>query len=155
MEIGRRLSELRKKNGYTQKQLADALNLSQQIVSNIERNTTAPDVEFLHGAADLYKISLDELVGRKTLITEESSYEQQILNVVETMDDTKKELSLRLLNEVAQQRGDKDGDIIGWSFGKGFKKLDMYTNPTTDHGLLDIAVAKILQQLLNLYIRCY
>ena len=110
MEIGRRLSELRKKNGYTQKQLADALNLSQQIVSNIERNTTAPDVEFLHGAADLYKISLDELVGRKTLITEESSYEQQILNVVETMDDTKKELSLRLLNEVAQQRGDKDGE---------------------------------------------
>ena len=72
--IGRRLSELRKKNGYTQKQLADALNLSQQIVSNIERNTTAPDVEFLHGAADLYKISLDELIGRKTLITEESSY---------------------------------------------------------------------------------
>lgn len=109
MEIGRRLSELRKKNGYTQKQLADALNLSQQIVSNIERNTTAPDVKFLHGAADLYKISLDELIGRKTLITEESSYEQQILNVVETMDDTKKELSLRLLNEVAQQRGDKDG----------------------------------------------
>ena len=44
MEIGRRLSELRKKNGYTQKQLADALNLSQQIVSNIERNTTARDV---------------------------------------------------------------------------------------------------------------
>ena len=110
MEIGSRLSELRKKYGYTQKQLAEALNLSQQRVSNIERNTTAPDVEFLHGAADLYKISLDELIGRRTLITEESSYEQQILNVVETMDDTKKELSLRLLNEVAQQRGDKDGE---------------------------------------------
>ena len=110
MEIGSRLSELRKKHGYTQKQLADALNLSQQIVSNIERNTTAADVDFLHGVADLYKISLDELIGRKTLITEESSYEQQILNVVETMDDTKKELSLRLLNEVAQQRGDKDGE---------------------------------------------
>ena len=62
MEIGSRLSELRKKYGYTQKQLAEALNLSQQRVSNIERNTTAPDVEFLHGAADLYKISLDELI---------------------------------------------------------------------------------------------
>lgn len=109
MDIGRRLSELRKKNGYTQRQLADALNLSQQVISNIERNTTAPDVDFLQGAADLYKISLDELIGRKTLITEENSYEQQILNVVETMDDIKKELSLRLLNEVAQQRGDKDG----------------------------------------------
>ena len=38
----------------------------------------------------LYKISLDELIGRRTLITEESSYEQQILNVVETMDEHKK-----------------------------------------------------------------
>ena len=66
-------------------------------------------MEFLHGAADLYKISLDELIGREKLITEESSYEQQILNVVGKMDDTKKELSLRLLNEVAQQRGDKNG----------------------------------------------
>ena len=103
MEIGSRLSQLRKKYGYTQKQLAEALNLSQQRVSNIERNTTAPDVEFLHGVADLYKISLDELIGRRTLITGESSYEQQILNVVETMDDTKKELSLRLLNEVAHK----------------------------------------------------
>lgn len=110
MEIGNRLAELRKKFGYTQKQLADALNLSQQVVSNIERNATAPDVEFLHGAADLYKISLDELIGRKTIITEENSYEQQILSVVETMDDTRKELSLRLLNEVAMQRGDKDGE---------------------------------------------
>ena len=105
-----KVNRIMNERNITQKQLADALNLSQQIVSNIERNTTAPDVEFLHGAADLYKISLDELVGRKTLITEESSYEQQILNVVETMDDTKKELSLRLLNEVAQQRGDKDGE---------------------------------------------
>ena len=110
MEIGRRLFELRKKNGYTQKQLADILNLSQQVVSNIERDATAPDVKFLHGVADLYKISLDELIGRKTIITEKSSYEQQILNVIETMNDTKKELSLRLLNEVAQQRGDKDGE---------------------------------------------
>lgn len=110
MEFGSRLSESRKKYGYTQKQLADTLNLSQQIVSNIERNATVPDVDFLNGAADLYKISLDELIGRKALITEECSYEQQILNVVETMDNAKKELSLRLLNEVAQQRGDKDGE---------------------------------------------
>ncbi len=55
------------------KNTIEALNLSQQIVSNIERNTTAPDVEFLHGAADLYKISLDELIGRKHL-SRKSSY---------------------------------------------------------------------------------
>ena len=65
MQIGTRLAELRKKYKYTQKQLAEALNLSQQVVSNIERNATAPGLEFLKGAADLYNISLDELIGRK------------------------------------------------------------------------------------------
>ena len=109
MQIGKRLAELRKRCGYTQKQLAEELNLSQQVISNIERNTTAPDVDFLRDTADLYKISLDELIGRKTVFPDANSYEQQILSVVETMDDTKKELSLRLVNEVAQHRGEKDG----------------------------------------------
>lgn len=109
MQIGSRLSELRKRYGYTQKQLADELNLSQQVISNIERNATAPDVEFLQGVADLYKISLDELIGRKNIFLKVNSYEQQILSVVETMDDTMKELSLRLVNEVAQHRGEKNG----------------------------------------------
>jgi transcriptional regulator with XRE-family HTH domain len=101
MEIGFRLSGLRRKNGCTQKQLADVLNWSQQNINNIGRDTTAPNMKFLYGAADLYKISLDELIGMKTLITEESGYEQQILNVVETSDDVKKELSLCLLKEAA------------------------------------------------------
>lgn len=109
MQIGNRLSKLRKQYGYTQKQLADELNLSQQIISNIERNATAPDVEFLQGVADLYMISLDDLIGRKLLFPKDSSYEQQILSIVEKMDDTMKELSLRLMNEVAQHRGEKDG----------------------------------------------
>ena len=109
MQIGSRLSELRKRYGYTQKQLADELNLSQQVISNIERNATAADAEFLQGVADLYKISLDELVGRKNIFSKDNSYEQQILSVVETMDDTMKELSLRLVNEVAQHRGEKNG----------------------------------------------
>lgn len=108
MQIGNRLSELRRKNNYTQKQLADKLNLSQQVISNIERNTTSPDLEFLQGVADLYQITFDELIGRKKTFTTENSYEQQILDVVEKMDDTKKELSLRLVSEVAQHRGNSN-----------------------------------------------
>lgn len=105
MHIGIRLAELRKKYNYTQKQLAEALNLSQQVVSNIERNATAPDLEFLKGAADLYNVSLDELIGRKFNFPEEKSYEKKIVEVLETMDEHEKELSLRLVSEVAQHRG--------------------------------------------------
>lgn len=108
MQIGTRLAELRRKNNYTQKQLAEALNLSQQVISNIERNTTAPDLEFLNGAADLYNISLDELIGRKLNLPVEKSYERKIVEVLEKMDEHEKELSLRLVNEVAQHRGGND-----------------------------------------------
>lgn len=108
MQIGNRLSEIRKKNGYTQKQLADELNMSQQVISNIERNATTPDINFLQGAADLYKISLDELIGRQVTFEMGSSLEKQILSIIKKMDDTGKELSLGLVNQVAKHRGNLD-----------------------------------------------
>ena len=47
MELGERLAKVRKEKGFKQKDLAERLNMSQQVISNIERNTTAPDIEFL------------------------------------------------------------------------------------------------------------
>lgn len=105
MHLGNRLAELRKRYGYTQLMLAKKLNISQQVISNIERNTTTPDITFLQGAADLYKISLDELIGRQIDLETGSSLEKQIMSIVEKLDDTGKELSLGLVNQVAQHRG--------------------------------------------------
>ena len=56
MELGERLAKVRKEKGFKQKDLAERLNMSQQVISNIERNATAPDIEFLSGVADLYGI---------------------------------------------------------------------------------------------------
>lgn len=108
MQIGNRLSDLRKRYGYTQKELAEKLNMSQQVISNIERNTTTPDINFLQGAADLYRITLDELIGREVSFEEGSSLEKQILSIIKDMDETEKELSLGLVNQVAQHRGNKN-----------------------------------------------
>lgn len=105
MDLGKRLADMRKYYGYTQKELADRMNLSQQVISNIERNTTSPDIDFLSGLADLYNITIDDLIGRK-IISTEGSYEKRILDVIESMDEPQKELSLRIVNEVAQQKGD-------------------------------------------------
>ncbi|WP_310602343.1 helix-turn-helix domain-containing protein [Anaerosporobacter sp.] len=107
MNIGKRLARQRKKHGYTQKQLAAELNLSQQIISNIERDLSAPDIGFLKGAADLYKMTIDELVGRENTYETKDSIEKQILDVVKEMDGYGKELSLGLLNQVAEHRKNK------------------------------------------------
>lgn len=57
-----RLVRLRKKNGYSQEQLAEKLGLSRQAVSKWERGEASPDTDNLIALARLYGISLDELV---------------------------------------------------------------------------------------------
>ena len=105
MEIGERLAKVRKEKGYKQKDIADKLNVSQQVISNIERNATSPDIEFLRGLADLYCMSLDELIGRQVISKQGKGIEQKIMSIIEKMDDTGKELSLSLVNQVAQHQG--------------------------------------------------
>lgn len=105
MQFGERLAYIRKKNGYTQQQLAEKLNVSQQVVSNIERNASAPDIDFIRGVADLYNVSIDELIGRTVNPSDKITVERQIMNVIERMDDMGKELSLDLVNQVAKHQG--------------------------------------------------
>ncbi|MBQ9457710.1 MAG: helix-turn-helix domain-containing protein [Bacilli bacterium] len=62
MELGERLAKLRKKAGLSQEQLADELGVSRQAVSRWETGEAAPDTENLIALADIYNISLDELV---------------------------------------------------------------------------------------------
>lgn len=108
MGFGERLSKFRKEKGYTQKDLADKLNVSQQVISNIERNASNPDIIFLKDLADLYLVSIDELIGREVVPKDYNNLEQKIMSVVEQMDDKGKELSLGLVNEVAQHQGNKN-----------------------------------------------
>mgnify|MGYP003290709617 CR=1 FL=1 len=108
--IGRRLAEIRKKYNYKQTDLAEKLNVSQQVISNIERGVTAPDIEQLKKFADIYNISLDQLVGREFVGDNADDVERKIISYIKQMDDEGKELSLGLLSQVAQHRGSNDGN---------------------------------------------
>ena len=110
MQVGKRLADFRKKNGYTQEKLAKELNVSQQVISNIERNMTVPDINFLKGAADLYDVSIDELIGRDFSGDKGDSYEHKIMSILEKMDDRGRKLSLGLVSKVAQYQGSDDGN---------------------------------------------
>ncbi len=109
-KIGKRLVELRKKNHLKQTELAEKLNVSQQVISNIERGVTMPDIEQLKTFADIYMISLDQLVGRNFSREDTDDVERQIMNYIKQMDDKGKELSLGLVSQVAQHRGNNDGN---------------------------------------------
>lgn len=109
-QLGARLAELRKKNHLKQTELAEKLNVSQQVISNIERGLSAPDIDFLKGAADIYNVSIDQLVGRDFENADVDEVERKIINYVKQMDEKGKELSLGLVCQVAQHRGNKNGN---------------------------------------------
>ncbi len=105
MKLGERLAKIRNEKEYKQKDIAKALDVSQQVISNIERGETSPDIDLLKRLADLYEMSLDELVGRHFNVDNENSIEKRIMNIISTLDDEGKELSYDLLDKVAQHQG--------------------------------------------------
>lgn len=65
-DIGQQLIKQRNKYNYTQLELAHKLNLKRQTLSSYETGHTLPNIFVLINIADIYNISLDELIGRKS-----------------------------------------------------------------------------------------
>jgi len=63
MYITSNLKALRKAKGFTQEEAAEMLNISPQSISKWERGDTYPDITLLPTLANLYKVSVDELIG--------------------------------------------------------------------------------------------
>ena len=62
VEIAQRLAERRKQAGLSQEALAARLGVSRQAVSKWERSESSPDTDNLIALAQLYGVSLDELL---------------------------------------------------------------------------------------------
>lgn len=65
--IGKRIQNRRKQQGYTQEQLADKMNVSIQMVSNLERGNKAIRIDNLINVSQILAVSTDYiLTGRET-----------------------------------------------------------------------------------------
>lgn len=64
MSIGSRIAKCREQRGWTQEQTASSLGISRAALSHYEKNRREPDTETLTKFADLFKVSIDFLVGR-------------------------------------------------------------------------------------------
>lgn len=63
--LGTKISSYRKLKGMTQEELATRLNVSGQAVSKWENDLSIPDLPVLIELADLFQVSLDELIRQK------------------------------------------------------------------------------------------
>jgi transcriptional regulator with XRE-family HTH domain len=62
-KIGANISRLRKKADLTQSEVAERLNLTRQAISKYECGDSFPDISVLIEIADMFDITLDDLIG--------------------------------------------------------------------------------------------
>ncbi len=70
IQLAKQMRQLRCERGLTQGQVADALSVSVQAVSKWECGKNLPDIALLPEIADLFGVTIDELIREKSLSEE-------------------------------------------------------------------------------------
>ena len=68
--IAQNLIKYRKENGLTQQELAEKLNYSDKSISKWERGEGVPDIYILKQIAELYNITVNDIIGMKVINNE-------------------------------------------------------------------------------------
>lgn len=70
--MGAFLAALRKAHGYTQQEVSDKLNISNKTVSKWERDEGCPEIMMLPAIAELYDVTVDEILRGERIIKTEN-----------------------------------------------------------------------------------
>lgn len=81
MEIGKRIQMRRKQQGMTQEQLADKMDVSIQMVSNLERGNKAIRIENLIKLSQILNISTDYILTGKETTDDMQTLAEQMANL--------------------------------------------------------------------------
>lgn len=65
MELGKKILEYRKKNGLSQEELGEKINVTRQTISNWELGETSPNIEQLKMLSKELNVSIDELLDNE------------------------------------------------------------------------------------------
>ncbi len=99
IKIGNFIAKERKSKGYTQRQLADILGISDKTVSKWERGNGFPEVSLLLPLCKELDISVNELLAGERVSEEEyrRKAEENMLNLVKEAQESKKKIILSAL----------------------------------------------------------
>jgi len=87
LNIGERITQLRKQANLSQTELAKKVAVSRTIVGNYERNENAPSVEILLKIANVFDVSIDFLIGQGEI----AKYDKDMLKRIEDIANLSQE----------------------------------------------------------------
>jgi len=97
LNIGSKITELRKQKGWSQVQLAEAISASRDIVGKYERNDNSPSIEMALKIAKVFDVSVDFLLGQG----KHASFDKETLarlENIETLDPNTKQTLFNVID---------------------------------------------------------
>ena len=151
IQFGKYISDLRKKHDLTQSEVADMLNLTRQAVSRYETGDSFPDISILVEIANIYEVSLTELInsGNPTLgelmilNNIANKNEDVVVNDVKDLENLAPLIKPSILEKLAKNLAD-DGINIS-----SFITLASYLS---DDAIVDILCSKKLGDMDNSFL---
>ncbi len=80
--LGTMIAELRKQHGMTQLELAEKMGVTDKAVSKWERDLSCPDINSLPNLAEIFGVSVEELMQTKKEADAPASKVSEIMDIV-------------------------------------------------------------------------
>ena len=84
MEIGKKIMNLRKKNGLSQEELAEKVGVARQTISKWELGETSPDLKQSKELSKIFNVSLDELTDNdiQNVLVQKTSNTEKLAGLI-------------------------------------------------------------------------
>ena len=89
---GERIRQLRKKKGYTQEELAQALNMDRSVLSRIEAGKYACSVDILAQMSCFFNVSLDYLVFGMSHDPDKARLKESVTGFIQILEQFKESI---------------------------------------------------------------
>ncbi|MDQ3534648.1 MAG: helix-turn-helix domain-containing protein [Bacteroidota bacterium] len=96
LNIGSKITELRKAKKMSQAELANAVGASRDIIGKYERNDNLPSIEMALKLANVFDVSVDYLLGEG----QHASYDKETIKRLQEIQDMKPDFRVHLFSVI-------------------------------------------------------
>lgn len=93
MNIGAKISELRKQKNLSQTDFAKAVGVSREMIGRYERDEVMPSIEVAKKIADALEVSLDYLAGN----SKKAAFDKQTMKLIHDIEDLEPTIKDKLI----------------------------------------------------------
>lgn len=125
------IQALRKQKGYSQETLAERLHVVRQTVSKWEKGLSVPDAENLQAMAEIFEVSVSDLLGERISVNEELQQENEVAKQLSILNDQLASQSSRrrkMIRRSAVGIGVIVFILIAWGFFNFFSPQEQTQN---------------------------